>query len=104
MTIEYLKKATKTPETETDTARKVVSDMLADIERRGEQAVRDYAAKLDSGPGTSLSRPRRSSGARATFPPAIKRDIEWATAQVRTFALAQRDSIKDFARRAVARG
>ena len=47
MTIRYLKKAAKTPETETATAQKVVTDMLAAIEAGGEAAVRDYAHKLD---------------------------------------------------------
>ncbi len=52
MAITHLKKATKTPETETDTARAVVTEMLAAIEAGGEQAARDYALKLDrwSGP------------------------------------------------------
>jgi sulfopropanediol 3-dehydrogenase len=51
MSITYLKKAAKTPETETDTARKVAADMLATIEAGGEQAVRDYAVKLDGWSG-----------------------------------------------------
>jgi hypothetical protein len=41
MTITYLKKASKTPETETATAQKVVNEMLATIESGGEQAVRE---------------------------------------------------------------
>ena len=41
----YLKRAAKTPETETAAARKVVNEMLAEIERRGEAAVRDYSRK-----------------------------------------------------------
>src|ERR1700733_2239503 len=51
MSITYLKKAAKSPETETDTARKVAADMLAAIEAGGEQAVRDYAIKLDGWSG-----------------------------------------------------
>ena len=51
MSITYLKKAAKTPETETETARKVAADMLATIEVGGEQAVRDYAVKLDGWSG-----------------------------------------------------
>ena len=45
--IKYLKKATKTPETETATAQGVVTEMLAEIEKNGEAAVRAYAKKLD---------------------------------------------------------
>jgi hypothetical protein len=39
------------PQGETDTARAVVSDMLATIETGGEQAVRDYALTLDKWDG-----------------------------------------------------
>ncbi len=45
MAIEYLKKAAKTPATESDAARKVVDEMLATIARDGEAAVRAYAKK-----------------------------------------------------------
>ncbi len=40
-------------ETETDTARKVVTEMLAAIEAGGEQAVRDYALASTNGRATS---------------------------------------------------
>ena len=96
MTIEYLKKAAKTPETETDTARKVVTEMLAEIERRGEAAVREYALKLDRWSGEILVTPEEIERRAKNIPAAVKRDIEWATGQVRAFALAQRDSVKDF--------
>jgi hypothetical protein len=43
----YLKKAAKTPETETATAQKVVSEMLTEIGAKGEAAVRAYARQLD---------------------------------------------------------
>ena len=95
--IEYLKRAAKTPETETGHARQVASDMLADIEARGEAAVRDYAAKLDNWRGeivvTSADIERRTRD----IPSSVKRDIEFATAQVRKFAVAQRESIREFA-------
>jgi len=95
--IEYLKRAAKTPETETGHARQVAGDMLADIEARGEAAVRDYAAKLDNWRGeivvTSADIERRTRD----IPSSVKRDIEFATAQVRKFADAQRESIREFA-------
>ena len=95
--IEYLKRAAKTPETETGHARQVAGDMLADIEARGEAAVRDYAAKLDNWRGeivvTSADIERRTRD----IPSSVKHDIEFATAQVRKFAVAQRESIREFA-------
>jgi sulfopropanediol 3-dehydrogenase len=96
MPIQYLKTATRTPESETDNARAVVSEMLAEIGRRGEQAVRDYAAKLDRWTGEILVNrdeiERRTAGVAAS----VKRDIEFATEQVRKFALAQRASCTEF--------
>ena len=47
MAIEFLKRAAKSPETETAAAREVAAAMLAEIGRRGEAAVRDYARTLD---------------------------------------------------------
>jgi sulfopropanediol 3-dehydrogenase len=96
MAITYLKKAAKTPETEGGNARKVVEEMLAEIERRGEAAVREYAQKLDKWTGdivlTEADIERRTAG----IEPAVKRDIEFAAGQVRRFAEAQRESMREF--------
>ena len=96
MPSEYLKRAVKTPDTETDAARKVAGAMLADIERRGEAAVREYAEKLDQWTGDIVVTPdeveRRTEGIAGS----IKRDIEFATQQVRRFADAQRESLREF--------
>ncbi|MBA4788786.1 MAG: histidinol dehydrogenase [Rhizobiales bacterium] len=96
MTIEYLKRATKTPDTETGTAREVVTTMLAEIEQRGEDAVRDYALKLDKWDGPILVTREEMERRAAEVPEGVRRDIEFAAAQVRRFAEAQRDSVKDF--------
>ena len=96
MPIEYLKRATKTPETESDNARAVVADMLAAIEASGEQAVRDYAEKLDHWTGPIMLTADEIERRSAEVPEAVRRDIELATGQVRAFALAQRRSISDF--------
>jgi sulfopropanediol 3-dehydrogenase len=92
----YLKRATKTPETETGNALKVVVEMLGDIEKRGEQAVRDYALKLDNWAGDILVTSDEIERRAREVPEGIKRDIEYAAAKVREFALAQRASVKDF--------
>jgi len=94
--IEYLKKAAKTPETETATARKVVEEMLAEIRARGEQAVREYAQKLDRWSGEIVVSPEEIERRTASIPKGVKTDIEFATAQVRRFARAQRDSMREF--------
>jgi sulfopropanediol 3-dehydrogenase len=96
MAIEHLKKATKTPETETGSARKVVAEMLAEIEARGEQAARDYALKLDNWSGDIVVSGEEIERRSREVPDEVKRDIEFAAAQVRRFAEAQRDSVKEF--------
>ncbi len=70
--------------------------MLAQIEARGEAAVQEYAEKLDKWTGpievTETDIERRIKD----IPASIKADIEFATAQVRQFALAQKASLTDF--------
>jgi sulfopropanediol 3-dehydrogenase len=94
--ITYLKQAARTPETETAHAREVVSAMLAEIERNGEAAVRAYAAKLDGWTGEIVVPPAEIERRTRGIAPGIKRDIEFAVAQVRNFALAQARSLGEF--------
>ena len=96
MATEYLKKAAKTPETETGTARKVVDEMLAEIGRRGEDAVREYARTLDQWEGEIMVSAAEIERRTAAIDPAVRRDIEFATEQVRRFAMAQRESMREF--------
>ncbi len=96
MAVEYLKRAAKSPETETEAARRVVEDMLGEIERRGEAAVRDYAAKLDHWTGDIVMAPEAIERRVRDVPAEVKRDIEFATARVKRFAEAQRDSTREF--------
>ena len=78
MSITYLKKAAKTPETEADNARKVVEEMLANIEKNGEQAVRDYSRKLDKWDGAIVVTPEEIEARTRDIPASVKRDIEFA--------------------------
>ena len=96
MSITYLKKAAKTPETEADNARKVVEEMLATIEKNGEQAVRDYSKKLDKWDGAIVVTPEEIERRTRDIPASVKRDIEFAAAQVAKFAHAQRASMTEF--------
>lgn len=96
MTIEHVKRATKSPDTETGTAQQVVSEMLAAIEAGGEAAVRDYALKLDKWSGEIVVSPDEIERRTRDVPEGVKRDIAFAAGQVRRFAEAQRESVKDF--------
>ena len=96
MATTFLKKAQKTPETESGNAQSVASAMLSEIERRGEAAVREYASKLDKWDGDIVVTPEEIERRAKLVPDTVKADIEFATAQVRRFARAQRESIEEF--------
>jgi sulfopropanediol 3-dehydrogenase len=96
MSVLYLKKATKTPETETEAAREVVAEMLAVIDAGGEQAVRDYALKLDNWSGDVVWDAAAIKRHTRDIPQAVKNDIAFAAGQIRRFADAQRASVHDF--------
>ena len=96
MTITYLKAATKTAETETASARETVAHMLQAIAADGENAVRDFALKLDKWSGPIVVTPDEIKKRTASIPAGIRNDIDTAVRQVRRFAEAQRASISDF--------
>lgn len=92
----YLKRAAKSPTSETDNARTVVEEMLSTIKAGGENAVRDYALKLDKWSGDIVVTRDEIERRTRDLPARLKADIDFATDRVRRFALAQRDSAKDF--------
>ncbi len=96
MSVEYLKKATKTPESNTAAAQQVVTEMLSEIQKRGEEAVKEYALKLDKWSGPIVMTKEAIDEGIKDVPESVKRDIEFSAKQVYDFAKATRDSIKDF--------
>jgi len=96
MTIIYLKRASKTPESETATAQKVVTEMLAEIDQHGEAAVRRYARTLDAWEGDIVMTRAEIDRRAAEVSPSVKRDIDFAVHQVSQFAHAQRRSLTEF--------
>ncbi|TAG26193.1 MAG: histidinol dehydrogenase [Burkholderiales bacterium] len=96
MSIQYLKKAAKTPESETATAQSVVNEMLAEIQKNGEAAVRGYAKSLDKWEGEFVVTRAQLDANAKTVPADVKADIDFAIAQVFNFATAQRNSISNF--------
>ena len=74
-----------------------VSRMLSDIEKRGLDAVRDYARSLDRWEGDSLELDARTvarSGDRLS--PELRAAIEMGSSRTRAFARAQRARLVDF--------
>ncbi len=96
MAITYLKKADKTPETETATAQQVVNTMLTEIQTNGEAAVRKYAADLDKWQGDLVVTPEQLAANAREVPEQVKTDIDFAVQQVSNFAAAQRKSLSEF--------
>ena len=94
--IKYLKKADKTPETETATAQRVVTEMLAEIDKNGEAAVRAYAKSLDKWEGEFIATREQLDETARAIPESVRKDIDFAIAQVSAFATAQRQSLSEF--------
>jgi len=96
MAMECLKRAAKSPETETASARKVVEEMLARIDADGEKAVRDYARDLDKWTGDIVLTSEAIDERTRKVPASVRGDIDFAIERVRRFAVAQRESAKEF--------
>ncbi len=98
MAITYLKSGKPEAERAEDDAkvRKIVEDTLADIETRGDAAVRDLSEKFDkySPPSFRLS-PSEIEAAMAKVSTRDMEDITFAQDQIRNFAQAQRASMTD---------
>jgi sulfopropanediol 3-dehydrogenase len=94
----YLKKGQKTSElaAESAKARETVEQILADIEERGDAAVRDLSEKFDNWSPHSfhMSEPEIEK-ALSQVPKRDLEDIRFAQAQIRHFAEKQRECIKD---------
>lgn len=94
--MEYLKKAAKTAEEDSSKAREIVLNILADIDARGEQAVRDIAKKFDKWEGDFILSDAKKQKLIASVPESVKADIRFAHEQIKNFATLQRQSIHDF--------
>jgi len=92
----YLKKAERSAESNVLEAQKVVNDMLTNIDKNGEQAVRDYAARLDNWHGDILLSKSDIDAITSGVSQSVKDDIDFACKQVYDFAKAQRKSVVEF--------
>lgn len=96
MTITYLKRAEKTPQTGTDETRQLVSEMLAKIEAGGEDAALEYGRTLDGYHGEAVVSAEMIARASDSVSPQLKDDIQFSLDRVRKFAEAQKASITGF--------
>lgn len=96
MAVEFLKRASRTPATGEVDTRKLVADMLADIENGGEDRVRHYAEELDGWTGDIVVPENVIEEAAAHLSQRVRDDIGFAHARVRAFAEAQMKSMVEF--------
>ncbi|HCY84013.1 MAG TPA: histidinol dehydrogenase [Desulfobacteraceae bacterium] len=94
--MEYIKKAEKTAEGNSDRIRGTVKEILADIEKNGEQAVIELARKFDNWEGAFILSPEKKQALIDQVPEQVKADIRYAHEQVSAFARAQRESLTEF--------
>jgi len=95
MTVEYLKKAVRTSKTDASETTKIVQEILDTIEAGGDAAALDYAAKFDKYDGDILLDDAAIEAASAKVPEKLKRDIEFAHANVQRFAEVQKQTCQD---------
>ncbi len=92
----YLKQAGAPDETADRAVRETVEGMLADIAKRREEAVREYAERFDGWSGDFVLSDAKKADLIAQVPDSTKDDVRFAHDQVRRFAEAQRDSLREF--------
>lgn len=91
----YLKKATMTSATGANDVRDTVQAILDDIEARGDAGAMEYAAKFDNYSGNIKLTRAEIDAATRLVPEKLKRDIQFAHANVKKFAEAQKATLKD---------
>jgi len=96
MTVEYLKKATKTVSSSEDETREFVTRVLAEIESGGEDTARAYGKNLDGWDGDIVVGSEVIAAAAGQLSQQLKDDLSFAYDRVRGFAERQRASICEF--------
>jgi sulfopropanediol 3-dehydrogenase len=92
----HLKPPALAPAQASEAVKRTVAEMLADIESRGEAAVRDWSLRLDGwAPESFLVGDAEIGAAAAAVPDELKEHIAFAQEQVRTFAERQRATLSD---------
>jgi len=96
MSIEIVKKASKTPATGEDDTAQIVRTMLQEIEEGGETKAREYAQKLDGWDKDIILSRAEIDAAIALVPEQTKLDIQFSHQRVKAFAEAQLASMSEF--------
>lgn len=92
----YLKKAAKSTEASAAEVRQVVKDILGEIKRRGESAVREFSERFDHRRGDFVLSEEKKKKLMTNVPDSVKEDLQFVHQQVRNFAQQQLESLKEF--------
>jgi sulfopropanediol 3-dehydrogenase len=93
----HLKRAAAAPPAAAgEEVRRTVAELLADVERRGEEAVREWSLRLDGwAPDSFVVGADEVAAAAAELPDDLRRHIAFAQARVRDFAERQLETLSD---------
>ncbi|MGR3469243.1 MAG: histidinol dehydrogenase [Shimia sp.] len=92
----YLKKAPKHARSDASDTQAIVREILEAIEEGGDDVALDYARKFDNYDGPVLLGPEEIEAAIARVPQRLRDDIDFAHANVKHFAEAQKATVADF--------
>lgn len=94
--MEFIKQAPAIERTVDQSIRETVEAMLQTIESGGESAALEFAQELDGWKGDVVLSDEKRAALVAQVPNQVREDIEFAYAQVKRFAEAQRSSLTEF--------
>ena len=92
---EYLKKAPLTSSSDAQDVRDTVQGILNDIEAGGDEKALEYAARFDKYDGNVVLTRDEIDAASKMVPEKLKSDIRFAHDNVRRFAEAQKETLRD---------
>ncbi len=95
MSINYLKRAQKTPPNDAGAAQQQVKSILDEIEKGGDQAALKYARSLDQWDGPIVVPQETIQAAAGKLSKQLRRDIHLAHRNINRFAKAQREAIQN---------
>ncbi|WP_349359882.1 histidinol dehydrogenase [Stappia sp.] len=95
MAVDYLKKAPKRSSDDAGDVRATVQTILDEIEAGGDAKAMEYAAKFDKYEGNIVLTRDEIDAAAARVPEKLKDDIRFAHDNVRRFAEAQKDTLRE---------
>ena len=95
MPLRRLKSPAKPPAAADDSARRAAEKIIRAVRENGESAARDFAKQFDDWSGDIIVPAEALESAGEKIPPQVREDILLARDQVRAFARAQMESLRD---------